>query len=212
MSTTDSVFQDRADAGRRLAARLLDYRDQEGVIVLGIPGSGVPVARPIADALNAPLDIAISQPDDDSPSRRSGAASRMRDRNSSSGSLMGLGGGWSSNVARGPSYSHSMEEHMHGLDHSERIPDGLMGKTVIVVDYGLHSDKVVHRTLQAIRLAGAAHICLAIPVAAKAALDNHESEVDRIVCLHAAQAFAGAASHYRDHHVPTAAEIEALLT
>ena len=52
------VFANRADAGRRLAARLQDLRDKP-VVVLGLPRGGVPVAFEVARALGAPLDVII---------------------------------------------------------------------------------------------------------------------------------------------------------
>ncbi|HUK68250.1 MAG TPA: phosphoribosyltransferase family protein, partial [Streptosporangiaceae bacterium] len=52
------ILADRADAGRRLAARLQDLRDRR-VVVLGLPRGGVPVAFEVARALGAPLDVII---------------------------------------------------------------------------------------------------------------------------------------------------------
>jgi putative phosphoribosyl transferase len=51
------IFKDRADAGRKLAARLTRYADREDVLVLALPRGGVPVAYEVAKALNAPLDV-----------------------------------------------------------------------------------------------------------------------------------------------------------
>ena len=50
------MFQDRRDAGKRLGARLAED-DIDADIVLGIPRGALPVARPVADALDVPLDI-----------------------------------------------------------------------------------------------------------------------------------------------------------
>jgi predicted phosphoribosyltransferase len=52
-------LHDRADAGRRLAARLARYANRFDVMVLGIPRGGVPVAFEVARSLAAPLDVFI---------------------------------------------------------------------------------------------------------------------------------------------------------
>ncbi len=49
-------FKNRAEAGRRLAAKLSGYKGS-GTLVLALPRGGVPVAAAIANALEVPLDI-----------------------------------------------------------------------------------------------------------------------------------------------------------
>ncbi|WP_223632452.1 phosphoribosyltransferase family protein [Corallococcus sp. EGB] len=53
-------FEDRVDAGRRLARRLLErgYTGKD-TLVLGLPCGGVPVAYEVAAALGAPLDVCV---------------------------------------------------------------------------------------------------------------------------------------------------------
>src|SRR5687767_13889678 len=53
------LFQDRRDAGRRLAASLERYRGRDDVVVLGLPRGGVPVAAEVARYLEVPLDVFV---------------------------------------------------------------------------------------------------------------------------------------------------------
>src|SRR5207244_3310011 len=50
-------FRDRTEAGRLLGERLGDYVGRDDVIVLALPRGGLPVAREVARALGAPLDV-----------------------------------------------------------------------------------------------------------------------------------------------------------
>ena len=52
------AFEDRADAGRELAAALLQLKEEQP-IVLALPRGGVPVAFEVAKALSTPLDVVL---------------------------------------------------------------------------------------------------------------------------------------------------------
>jgi putative phosphoribosyl transferase len=52
-------FRDRTEAGKQLAEKLLEYRDQPDVLVLALPRGGVPVAFEVAQVLHAPLDVSL---------------------------------------------------------------------------------------------------------------------------------------------------------
>ena len=58
MDREDVRFRDRVDAGRRLAALLGKYKNQNAVIY-ALPRGGVPVAMEVARVLNCPLDLII---------------------------------------------------------------------------------------------------------------------------------------------------------
>lgn len=51
-------FRDRDDAGRQLAARVVNLQLTDPV-VLALPRGGVPVAAPVATALSVPLDVLV---------------------------------------------------------------------------------------------------------------------------------------------------------
>lgn len=52
------VFEDRADAGRRLSQFLSEYKGSDS-IVLAIPSGGVPVGKELKDALSLDFDLLI---------------------------------------------------------------------------------------------------------------------------------------------------------
>ncbi len=51
------LFQDRAEAGQKLADKLKAYANRPDILVLGLPRGGVPVAYEVAKSLNVQLDI-----------------------------------------------------------------------------------------------------------------------------------------------------------
>lgn len=53
------TFEDREDAGRQLGQALLDYRDQD-VVVLELPRGDVPVGVPGGQVAGAPLDVVVT--------------------------------------------------------------------------------------------------------------------------------------------------------
>lgn len=53
------LFRDRQDAGAILAGKLPKFTGRSGVLVLGLPRGGVPVAYAVAQILDLPLDILV---------------------------------------------------------------------------------------------------------------------------------------------------------
>jgi len=56
----DTMFQDRADAARRLARRLQAFQGQHP-LVLAIPRGAVPMGRVIARQLGGELDVVLAR-------------------------------------------------------------------------------------------------------------------------------------------------------
>ena len=54
------LFRDRIEAGRKLAGELGQYRGAD-TIILGLPRGGVIVAREVALALSAHLDVIVAR-------------------------------------------------------------------------------------------------------------------------------------------------------
>jgi len=68
------MFDDRKDAGRKLAAALADYKDKD-VLVLAIPKGGIEVGYEVAKELSSDFSVLISRklPYPDNPEAGFGA-------------------------------------------------------------------------------------------------------------------------------------------
>jgi len=54
------LFEDRKDAGRKLAQALISYRNRD-VVVYALPRGGVVIGAEVARVLDAPLDLVIAR-------------------------------------------------------------------------------------------------------------------------------------------------------
>ena len=204
-------FTDRIDAGRRLAESLRDLHGSDAV-VLGLPRGGVVVAREVARALDAPLDVIVV--------RKLGVPSRPE---------LGMGaigeGGVriiNEQVMRFEGITEadlmSVEERERDeLDRRadrfrsgrERIP--VAGRTVIVVDDGIATGSTARAACQVARAQGAARIVLAVPVAPPDAVAHLREDVDELVCLDTPDDFFAVGQWYRDFRQTTDDEVVACL-
>ncbi|MGO9450979.1 MAG: phosphoribosyltransferase family protein [Candidatus Binataceae bacterium] len=207
------VFQDRQHAGRRLAAALSSYRGGDAVVI-GIPRGGLPVAREVADALGAPLDIVVV--------RKLGAPGQPE---------LGIGAIVDGDHPRAifnqdvieqlgvsDEFIHDeMERQTREIKRREaayrrgRSPVSLAGKTVIVVDDGIATGSSVRAALRGLRRIGPKRIVLAVPVASLEAIEALRHDADEIVCLEAPEAFMAVGQFYRDFHQMSDKEVIDIL-
>ena len=207
------VFADRADAGRRLAARLLKYKDQNPV-VLALPRGGVPVAFEVARALNAPLDIIIA--------RKLGAPGEPE---------LGVGAvvdgdhpettlnrevvnalRVSRDYLEREIHNQLKEIHRRNLIYrAGRARLELKSRTVIVVDDGIATGGSIRAALRGIRHQQPKKVVLAVPVGPTDTIELLRRDADEVVCLSAPARFFGVGEFYRDFHQLTDAEVIRLL-
>ena len=192
-------FRDRNDAGRRLAERLVAFKDEKPV-VLALPRGGVPVGYEVAAALKAPLGLVLV--------RKIGAPNQPE---------LALGavadGGHPTTILNddtvrslGVPESYIQEEVRRKLDEIERRRDlylkgrpqiEVSGRTAIVVDDGIATGATVRAALQAVRRNAPARLVLAVPVAPAEALDSLRAEADEVVCLATPSPFWAISMFYR---------------
>ncbi|MEB2285134.1 MAG: phosphoribosyltransferase [Polyangiaceae bacterium UTPRO1] len=209
----DVLFEDRRDAGRRLAARLMPFRD-EAPAILALPRGGVPVGYEIARALAAPLDVIVvrklgapNEPelgigavvDGDSPlgvlneetMRALGVSREYLDRE----------------VAAQLAEIHRRQS----VYRSGRTRVPIAGRTAIIVDDGLATGSTMRAAIRSVRRADPARLVLAVPVAPADTLSELAKEVDETVCLATPEPFGAVGFFYRDFGQTTDDEVTYLL-
>lgn len=191
-------FMDRRDAGRQLAARL-EHLKGAGVVVLGLPRGGVPVAAEVAGALGAPLDVCLV--------RKLGVPFRPE---------LGMGAIGEGGVrvindevvhtarvtpeelaeveARERQVLESRARHYRG----EREPAGLEGRTALVVDDGVATGSTARAACRIARARGAARIVLAVPVAPRDWTERLGEDADELVCVNTPWDFYAIGQFYAD--------------
>jgi putative phosphoribosyl transferase len=204
-------FQDRHDAGRRLAA-LLGYLRGEHPLVVGIPRGGVPVAAEVASALGAPLDVAVVRKigAPQNPEFAIGALAEgdvsvldervVRELGLSDVDLQTLMAG----------VERELAEYVRRY-RGARAAVELTGRTVILVDDGLATGNSALAAVRSLRKRGAARVILAVPVGAPQSLAALGAEVDDVVCVETPAALWAVGYWYEDFAPTTDEEVAALL-
>jgi putative phosphoribosyl transferase len=209
----EPAFTDRRQAGEQLAD-LLEKLRLKHPVVLALPRGGVPVAAPIAERLQAPLDLLLvrkigapGQPElavaavvEGDPPQTVVDDALCRDTGADACYLADQERDALREIAR-------RRDHYR---HGKPLPL-LKGRTVIVVDDGIATGTTMRAALRALRQAQPKAVVLAVPVAPPDSLALLADEADRIVCLSQPAWFRGVGAHYRDfHQVPDSEVLEAL--
>jgi putative phosphoribosyl transferase len=206
-------FSNRVEAGKRLAAALIQYRSEDPV-VLALPRGGVPVGAEVAAALNAPLDLIlvrkIGVPYE--PELAMGAVvdgnSPVIVRNDDVIGAVGISEEEFEAICR-----EEMAEIERRRERylGKRKPVAIAGRTAIVVDDGIATGATTRAALAATRQRKPRKLVLATPVAPADTLNRLRSEVDDLVCLESHHYFGAIGAYYRDFRQVTDEEVIALL-
>jgi putative phosphoribosyl transferase len=174
-----ALFDDRADAGRRLALALHD--DLHEPVVVGTTGGGVEIGAEVAAHLHAPLDIVAVAPVRRTPDHEyavgavaPGDALYLREGEQLSPAQSVVA------VAR----AHREAAHVDSLFHDGHRRPALAGRDLVLVDEAITTGATMAAAVAWGRHQDVARILAAVPVGAAAGLAVVRALVDELVCLY----------------------------
>jgi putative phosphoribosyl transferase len=205
------IFDDRVDAGRRLAARLRHLRGDQ-VTVLALPRGGVPVAAEVARALGAPLDVIVVRKlgVPFQPELGMGAVGEdgvqvinleiVRAADVTAAELAGVQARERAEVAR------RARRYRGGQPRT-----ALDGRVAVIVDDGIATGSTARAACQVARALGAARVVLAVPVAPPGWQDRIGAAADEMISVVTPTPFYGIGQFYADFSQTTDDEVIACL-
>lgn len=194
---SEDRYRDRADAGRQLGEALTSM-EIEDPVVLALPRGGVPVAREVAQALDAPLDVVVV--------RKIGAPSNPEY------ALGAIGEG-------GVEVLDSEAMSQVGVDRSDiegtiskereelqrrltRYRGGRGGvdvadRNVVLIDDGIATGRTAAAAAQVLKAKGAHRVILAVPVGPPQSVDTLRGMFDEVLVLKTPRGFMAVGAWYQ---------------
>ncbi|WP_276271239.1 phosphoribosyltransferase [Haloarcula litorea] len=192
------MFTNRTEAGERVAAGLRE-RGIEADVVLAIPRGGLPVARPVADALGVPLDVVVARkvgaPDNPELAVAAVADDGTTWRNEAIIASLDLDEAY---LERETAREHEAAAEKFRRYRGDRPALDLAGERVVIVDDGLATGATMRACVRRVRDAGAASVVVAVPVASPQSARELASQADRVVALEEPPGFGAVGRYYRE--------------
>jgi putative phosphoribosyl transferase len=176
-------YRDRAEAGHALARLLVGEHRADHAIVLALPRGGVPVAREIAPALDASLDVFVvrklglpQHPEVAMGAIASGGIRLLDESLISSERVAPL------DVDRVIARETAELQRRETLYRGNRSAPAIAGRRVILVDDGVATGYTMRVAILALQALRPSRLTVAIPVGAPDTCAELAAAVDELVC------------------------------
>lgn len=209
-----TAFRTRSEAGRLLGQAVAEAVGDAECVVLALPRGGVAVARPVAQALHAPLDVLVVRKLGVPGHRELAMGALARDtvvRNADViASLRIDEATFADVVEQERAVAAAREQAYRGVRPA--VP--LAGRTAVVVDDGVATGATARAAVAALRHREQDvpdRVVLALPVAPREALGELGPLVDVVVCLRTPSPFFAVGEWYHDFSQVSDEEVRELL-
>jgi predicted phosphoribosyltransferase len=216
------IFRNRTEAGRLLAQELVGYVGKPGLVVLGLPGGGAPVARIVADFLGAPMDVFLVRKLGVpwQPELGFGAIAETAGAVTPRDAAVRV---IDQALVRECEITPKMIDEIAAreqleIDRRSRLYRGsrslvdIHGKEVIIVDDGLATGSTMLAAVRALRHQGAKRIVVAVPVGPPSTCDRMRREADEVICLFTPEPFDAVGAWYEDFTQVSDREVQEALS
>jgi len=191
------LFEDRRDAGKKLAKELSKYKGDAEVVVVGLARGGVVVAAEVAKSLSLPLDLVVIRkiraPNNEELALGAIAEEGKGVMNDHLVSLLGVSKDY---LRKEVEKERDILKKRKEVYLKGRTAPALEGKTVILVDDGIATGASMKVAIASMRGQRAGKVILAVPVAAPESIE--EMKVDEAVCLSVPVLFQAVGKFYKD--------------
>ena len=206
------MFQDRAEAGRKLAERLAHYSNRPDVLILALPRGGVPVAFEVAEALKVPLDVLVVRklgtPGQEELAMGAIASGGVRVLHDEVVRTWGISPREIEAITAKEQKELKRREQAYRGDRP--FPD-LHGRTLIVVDDGIATGTTMRAAITALAKQSPARLVVAVPVAPPSTYEELKREVRDVICLLMPEPFFGISLWYKRFPQTSDEEVRDLL-
>ncbi|SHM55854.1 Predicted phosphoribosyltransferase [Caldanaerovirga acetigignens] len=192
------MFEDRKEAGKKLAQALLKYKNDKSAVVFAVPRGGVVVAEAVCEYLQIPLDVVVARKIG-APFNEElaiGAVSPDGDVIINEEAVRVLKVSESYLMAQKQNKINEIKERLKKYRGSD-VYESLEGRTAIIVDDGIATGYTVKAAVDFIRGLNAERVVVASPVIAPDTLVEFEGLVDEVVYIYSDEPFYAVGQFYK---------------